>query len=334
VTVPGLGGTPPVPPGYVPPGLPDTAAGSVNIFRGRLVIVFGPAGTVSGIFVYTPGTTPGLGNPPVVSITESSTDPYGNVLSGGVVVGTPSNPQVQIQSVSGVGKLVFKLNSSGYSDGLINGGFASGIGVISIQGPASTTAGHIDFVSHVISAADGMATHFANEEWAYTDISGTFRTYAFVDGSGFSATAVNQLTATDPTTGTAPANPAIGETWHDLRPLTNSFVGTIASRYPPQYRKLADGNVQIEGCIQCPNAANPNTITFANLASAYRPGANTGHKWPATIETNVAPVGTPICQIDTSGNLQLHNFPTVGMNNVVVCISGIYPLDNTGLILS
>jgi hypothetical protein len=155
MTVPGMGGMAGQPPGYVPPGLPDTAAGSSNVFRGRLVIVFGPSGTVSGIFVYTPGTTPGPGNPPVVSITESSTDPFGNAVSGGVVVGTSAHPQVQLQSVGGVGKLVFLLNNAGYSDAFIDGGFASGVGVISIQGPASTVAAHDDFTRTLLLTVPG-----------------------------------------------------------------------------------------------------------------------------------------------------------------------------------
>lgn len=87
--MPGSGGMPPAPPGYVPPGLPDVAAGSTNIFRGRLVIVFGPSGAVTGVFVYAAGTTPALGNPPIFWATSSSVDPFGNVLPSTVgVAGT------------------------------------------------------------------------------------------------------------------------------------------------------------------------------------------------------------------------------------------------------
>jgi hypothetical protein len=332
MTVPGMGGIAPMPPGYVPPGLPDTAAGSTNVFRGRLVIVFGPVGTVSGIFVYTPGTTPAPGNPPIISLTESSTDPYGNAVNGGVVVGTSAHPQVQLQSVGGIGKLTFLLNNAGYSDAFIDGGFASGIGVISIQGPASTVAASDDFISHVISAADGVAGHFANEEWAYTDTAAAFHTYAFVDGTGFNATAVSQLTAADPNVAPTPAAPAFGETWHDMRPLLNSFVGTIAGRYPPQYRKTADGTIEVEGYIRLPAAYNG--VTFATLPAAYRPGSNSGWKGPCFCETNpTANLGSPNVQIDTGGNLQLHNLGT-GLVGTIVSISMRYPLNNTGTINS
>lgn len=82
---PGAGGTPPEPAGYKEPSLPGQAAGTVNIFRGRLVIVFGPSGAVNGVFIYNPGTTPGAGNGPVLSGTESGTDPYTNAVQAGWV---------------------------------------------------------------------------------------------------------------------------------------------------------------------------------------------------------------------------------------------------------
>jgi hypothetical protein len=46
-----------------------------QVFFGRLVIIFG-TGASSGLFVYN--GTPGLGNPPIFSITTASSDPYGN----------------------------------------------------------------------------------------------------------------------------------------------------------------------------------------------------------------------------------------------------------------
>jgi hypothetical protein len=46
-----------------------------QVFFGRLVIIYG-TGASSGLFVYN--GTPGLGNPPIFSITTASSDPYGN----------------------------------------------------------------------------------------------------------------------------------------------------------------------------------------------------------------------------------------------------------------
>lgn len=62
------------------PGLGPSAGQNV---RARIVVVFGPAGTVSGVFVYAPGTTPGPGNTPIAAMTASATDPYGNSVQPG-----------------------------------------------------------------------------------------------------------------------------------------------------------------------------------------------------------------------------------------------------------
>lgn len=126
------------------------------------------------------------------------------------------------------------------------------------------------------------------------------------------------------------------DSWNDMRPLSNSFVGTIASRYPPQYRMTTDGDVEVAGFVQFPPSGGPNfnSVTFATVGSAYRPGHDTGHRWPVTFETNVAPVGTPCVQVDTSGNLQFHNCPASGMTSNIANISGRYPLDKTGIATS
>jgi hypothetical protein len=62
---------------------PDTVVApgsSAGIFRGRLVLVFGPSGTVTGVFVYRAGTTPAPGNPPIFWATSAAADPYGNPI--------------------------------------------------------------------------------------------------------------------------------------------------------------------------------------------------------------------------------------------------------------
>jgi hypothetical protein len=81
---PGTGGLPVPRPDqvrvYPPNGVqPGSFAG---IVRARLVIVSGAG--VSGVFVYN--GTPGLGNPPIVSITNSTTDPFGNPVTPGLDV--------------------------------------------------------------------------------------------------------------------------------------------------------------------------------------------------------------------------------------------------------
>src|SRR5215831_8312493 len=66
-----------------PQPAPGLGPGGGQNVRARTVIVFGPAGTVSGVFVYAPGTTPGPGNPPIAAMTASATDPFGNDVQPG-----------------------------------------------------------------------------------------------------------------------------------------------------------------------------------------------------------------------------------------------------------
>jgi len=64
---------------------PGITPGSTLLTFANQVIVFGPSGTPVGVFIYQAGTTPGPGNPPVISLTESTKDPYGNTVQPGVV---------------------------------------------------------------------------------------------------------------------------------------------------------------------------------------------------------------------------------------------------------
>jgi hypothetical protein len=63
--------------------LPQSRAGSGpapqnTVFIGRLVIIFG-TGPNTGLFIYN--GTPAIGNPPILSITTASSDPYGNPVT-------------------------------------------------------------------------------------------------------------------------------------------------------------------------------------------------------------------------------------------------------------
>jgi hypothetical protein len=171
--------------------------------------------------------------------------------------------------------------------------------------------------------ATGSATSAAGP-WTVLGEIGAVRSdgdthFAAVGGSHLVAD--TRLYALNPVTGNGRAD------WQDMRPLANSFIGTIAGQYPPQYRLSAGGFVDVAGYVQTPAAsANYNSITFATLPAAYRPAANAGHRWPITMTTNVAPVGTPLVQIDTSGNLQFHSMPAL-MSSQVIGIYGRYPLN-------
>ena len=83
--------------GQAPPAA--VSPGSSNVVRARLVIVSGAG--VSGVFVYS--GTPGLGNPPIVSITSGSVDPFGNTVIPGLDVtqGSITGTAISGNTISG-----------------------------------------------------------------------------------------------------------------------------------------------------------------------------------------------------------------------------------------
>lgn len=98
--IPGSGGqTPPRPDQqYVPATNPAVAPGSTNVVRARQVIVFGPN---EGVFVYS--GTPALGNPPIMSLSDSSTDPFGNTTDS---AGQPLQPGIVAYGATGYAQLL------------------------------------------------------------------------------------------------------------------------------------------------------------------------------------------------------------------------------------
>lgn len=328
-----------------------------------LVIVAAPPGQYAGIFVYSP--SPRLGTLIGSWAAQAGVDPYGNAYPQGLNVTTGSITGVTFNGTN------FVINSSGMF--FYSGTPAAGNLILSIANASGTDAFGNAYLSGTVTYAQVSGGNFsayqaANGQWAFygaTSEAGPWtQKVSFFAGMAAGAIVAWNLTDTannislastttgsrgllslTAITGTAQpfmiaGDPVIGgntlETWHDMRALSNSFVGTIASRYPPQYRRTAAGFVEIFGYVQFPAAGGPNFngITFANLPAAYRSGSNTGARWPITLETNVAPVGTPCCQIDSTGNIQFHNVPASGMLSVIACISGRFPIDATGLILS
>lgn len=126
------------------------------------------------------------------------------------------------------------------------------------------------------------------------------------------------------------------EAWHDMRPLSNSFVGTISGEYPPQYRMAADGNVELFGTVQTPPSGAYNGITFFTLPTAYRPVSHPVSfpvaqlsGTPATDTTN----GFPRMFVDTTGACQFSGIsPSINGSNIR--FAARFPLNITGLITS
>ena len=123
--------------GNAAPGVQPGATSGV--FVGRLVIIFGPAGEPIGLFVYAQGTVPGPGNPPVISVTLASSDPYGNPVDPGVTAADALG-----HAVSLIGGLIqFSAGaqiSSNSSGGLVLATLA-GEPVFIPDGPVTATGG-------------------------------------------------------------------------------------------------------------------------------------------------------------------------------------------------
>lgn len=121
-----------------PPGI--QAGVSQPVVRARLVIVFGPTGTVNGIFEYQPGATPGAGTGPVLSGTLATQDPYGNPTQQGWVSYGGGGSYGRLNQ----GGLFFKAGSAQFSEAQVTilgiGGLSASSGTVSgADVPASIT---------------------------------------------------------------------------------------------------------------------------------------------------------------------------------------------------
>src|SRR5262249_30570038 len=199
---------------------------------------------------------------------------------------------------------------------------------MSVQGPASTVTGFKDSVRAQYNSSDATSS-FANLTFTYTDTNNVGYTAEFIDGSGVNISRCSRITATDPTTGVL-GTPAQPEIWHDLRPLQNSFIGTIAGKPPPQYRKCADGDVEILGVVRTPpTTGNYNGVAWATVGTRYLPNF-----LRRVIAASVADgAATPMCGINPNGNLTFNFLPaSLAQTDIELCAR--YPLDNTGVIQS
>lgn len=86
---------------HIPVGWPGMLPAPTTVVIGRTVLVFGPTGSPVGVFIYTPGTTPGAGNPPTDWMSEATADPYGNVLAS-PGTGTQSSGEATVLAAGSV----------------------------------------------------------------------------------------------------------------------------------------------------------------------------------------------------------------------------------------
>jgi hypothetical protein len=117
--------------------------------------------------------------------------------------------------------------------------------------------------------------------------------------------------------------------WHDMRPLSGSFVGTISGANPPQYRFSNDlVYVEVAGVIQSPTpAGNYNNVTWFTFPPRYSPvSPNLGQQWPATLD--VAITTLPKLVVKNNGTIVMANMPTSLAGGSNIGIYGRYTLDD------
>lgn len=287
-----------------PPGQP-TPIGiqpgtSTPVVIANLVVIFGPAGKVSGLFVYS--GTPALGNPPIFWVASTSLiDPFANVLPtlSGMLRTTISS------SSTAFGLSTGRPNESKTSQiypYVVNSGGGGEYYVTWWLGPQESTQTDSTGIAQQSSSVDTI-TQTAHGFLIYFDANGSENVSAQWGFPGVSLPVVATLTATAPGTGTSPSNPAAAETYHAMG-LLNGWAN-VAGFATAKYRKVASppNSVEIIGAI---NAAAATAATFFTLPAGYRPA---NQQPVCSMGANAAiPAGlSPWIRCDASGNLAVQN---------------------------
>jgi hypothetical protein len=173
----------------------------------NLLIIAASSAGFSGFFIYSPA--PGPGNLVASFAASAGTDPYGNMYPADLTIGLNTKTQIQIASNGGVGVVEFLLNNAGFVNGLLESAVIGSFAQIVLNGPASTVAGHQDFVGFEMNSSDGVSS-LANMQFIYTNTSGGSSVIGSWNGNGWTlgATSIAGLTVTSGETvsGTAQFN--------------------------------------------------------------------------------------------------------------------------------
>jgi len=123
------------------------------------------------------------------------------------------------------------------------------------------------------------------------------------------------------------------DTWHDLRPLTNSFLYPGTPLTPPQYRLGSDGMCEMIGYVRTPpTTGNYNSVMWASsLPAAYRPPGGSAASW--TIRDVADGAASPKCNLDASGNLVFNYLPS-SLAQTTLNVAGRWPGPNATTIVS
>lgn len=249
------------------PGVQPGVSGGIVL--ATYVIIFGANG---GMFVYN--GSPGPGNPPIYSVSNATSDPYGNAIEPGIWAGTIGSTQVGLQVSGTAGREFFIVPGGPYAtDAEIIGAELTGGSQVAMFGAAENSPKN-DRVFLAMYSNSASGQNSANWQAGYFDITATLHQFIAFNWAGLFLAACASLTAVQPGTGTGTGNVAAEETWH---PITLD-AGWTAGSPAPQYRMTAEGNVQFTGNASHANfAVGTNVNGTTPLPAAYRP-ANP-HYW-------------------------------------------------------
>jgi len=295
-------------------------------FLGRLVLVFGPSGTVSGVFVYKPGTTPGPGNTPIAALTASPTDPFGNTIrpgdapASGTIISIGSPPPGGTPSFVQLGQATLFLGTGDPAEAtpgeVLNQitDVGGGVHVLSstFRAPRVTGENANAFASVVLSSPPSDLSTGPGTSMVCSD--GTTTAALNVTPTGISAGNV-PFSATAGTN----AKPSLvtSDSWQTIAIFQNGWTanGTCRCRYLP------NGLVFVQADVTPGTLANGTNMFQLPAVSIYNPAALT--PLPAVVAAGAAALAnSPFVNITTSRVFQAQNFPA-GTTRVIV--NGVYP---------
>lgn len=293
--------------------------------RARTVVVFGPAGTVSGVFVYAPGTIPGPGNPPIAAMSASATDPFGNDItpgdasSLGTIIAIGATPvggtSSYVQLVPGTPSAQILISSGDVAEGIaahidsfISGGGAARNLNLRLTSPRTTgTPAALTTMFLSSEAADGSQ----GPNWGVTATDGVTSGSLLLGTTGLQVSSGSLVS----TSGTAANSSKIQtDTWHTAAVVNGWASSTL------KYTLRADNCIQIVGLID--PAASIST-TFFTLPVGYRP--TTTQDFPLGFHTAAGAGGGIFGRVSTgTGVLSALNS---GVGSGVIVVNVILSLD-------
>jgi hypothetical protein len=157
-----------------------TAEGSITTSS---VIIEGSTGNIL-IYSGTPSTGDLVGS----WAGAAGSDGHSNSYPAALCVGLASGPQIQIGlNGSNAGIVRINMGSSSFLGGEVNGDVIGSptYASMGIIGPASTAAGHGDYVEEAFNSANSSGTSTANWQIYYVDTTGAGHLVAVVNSSGW-----------------------------------------------------------------------------------------------------------------------------------------------------